>query len=61
VAPGGTGNVRRLGRIAGMGLLAAKVWTYWLSIFIIVPIVLLVIGIGIAYLVKVVSLKYPRQ
>jgi heme/copper-type cytochrome/quinol oxidase subunit 2 len=44
-----------------MDLLAAKVWTYWLSIFIIVPIVLLVIGIGIAYLVKVVSLKYPRQ
>ena len=31
-----------------MDLLAAKVWTYWLSIFIIVPIVLLVIGIGIA-------------
>ena len=44
-----------------MDLLAAKVWTYWHSIFIIVPIVLLVIGIGIAYLVKVVSLKYPRQ
>jgi heme/copper-type cytochrome/quinol oxidase subunit 2 len=44
-----------------MDLLAAKVWTYWLSIFIIVPIVLLVIGIGIAYLIKVVSLKYPRQ
>lgn len=44
-----------------MDLFAAKVWTYWLSIFIIVPIVLLVIGIGIAYLVKVVSLKYPRQ
>jgi hypothetical protein len=44
-----------------MDLLAAKVWTYWLSIFIIVPIVILVIGIGIAYLVKVVSLKYPRQ
>jgi hypothetical protein len=44
-----------------MDLLAAKVWTYWISIFIIVPVVLLVIGIGIAYLVKVVSLKYPRQ
>jgi hypothetical protein len=44
-----------------MGLLAAKVWTYWISLFIIVPIVLLVIGIGVAYLVKVVSLKHPRQ
>jgi hypothetical protein len=45
-----------------MGLIAAaKVWTYWISFFIIVPVILLVIGIGIAYLVKVVSLKYPRQ
>jgi len=44
-----------------MGILAAKVWTYWISFFIIVPVVLLVIGIGIAYLVKVVSLKYPKQ
>jgi hypothetical protein len=44
-----------------MDLLAAKVWTYWISIFIFVPVVLLVIGIGIAYLVKVVSLKHPRQ
>jgi hypothetical protein len=44
-----------------MDLLAAKVWTYWISLFIIVPIVLLVIGIGVAYLVKVVSLKHPRQ
>jgi hypothetical protein len=42
-------------------LLAAKVWTYWISFFIIIPVVLLVIGIGIAYLVKVVSLKYPKQ
>jgi amino acid permease len=44
-----------------MGLLAATVWTYWISIFIIIPVVLVVVGIGIAYLVKVVSLKYPKQ
>jgi hypothetical protein len=45
-----------------MDLFAAdKVWTYWISFFIIVPTVLIVIGIGIAYLVKVVSLKYPKQ
>jgi hypothetical protein len=45
-----------------MDLLAAdKVWTYWISFFIIVPVILIVIGIGIAYLVKVVSLKYPKQ
>ena len=43
-----------------MGALAT-VWTYWISFFIIVPVVLLVIGLGIAYLVKVVSLKYPKQ
>jgi hypothetical protein len=44
-----------------MGIFAAKVWTYWISWFIIIPVVLVVIGIGIAYLVKVVSLKYPKQ
>ena len=44
-----------------MDVIAAKVWTYWISWFIIIPVVLLVIGIGIAYLVKVVSLKYPKQ
>ena len=44
-----------------MDLVAAKVWTYWISLFIVVPVILLVIGLGIAYLVKVVSLKYPKQ
>ncbi|HEX9546873.1 MAG TPA: hypothetical protein VF942_06020 [Acidimicrobiales bacterium] len=44
-----------------MDLLAAKVWTYWISYFIIIPVFLLVVGIGVAYLVKVVSLKYPKQ
>jgi len=44
-----------------MALLAAKVWTYWISWFIVIPVILLVIGVGIAYLVKVVSLKHPKQ
>jgi hypothetical protein len=44
-----------------MDLLGATVWTYWISWFIIIPVILVVIGIGIAYLVKVVSLKYPKQ
>jgi hypothetical protein len=44
-----------------MDLLGATVWTYWISWFIIIPVILLVVGIGIAYLVKVVSLKYPKQ
>ncbi|HEX3425836.1 MAG TPA: hypothetical protein VHT30_06870 [Acidimicrobiales bacterium] len=42
-------------------LVASEVWTYWISFFIIIPVVLLVIGIGILYLVKVVSLKSPKQ
>jgi hypothetical protein len=44
-----------------MDLLASKVWTYWISYFIVIPVLLLVVGIGVAYLVKVVSLKYPKQ
>jgi hypothetical protein len=44
-----------------MGLLGATVWTYWIAWFIIIPVILIVVGIGIAYLVKVVSLKYPKQ
>jgi hypothetical protein len=47
-------------RSLGMGTLAT-VWTYWISFFIVIPVVLLVLGVGIAYLVKVVSLKYPKQ
>ena len=46
--------------IKGMAL-AAEVWTYWISFFILVPVILLCIGVGVAYLVKVVSLKYPKQ
>jgi hypothetical protein len=41
-----------------MALLAAKVWTYWISFFLVIPAVLIVIGIGVLYLVKVVSTKY---
>jgi hypothetical protein len=44
-----------------MRMLAAEVWTYWISFFIVAPVVLLCIGIAVAYLVKVVSLKYPKQ
>jgi hypothetical protein len=44
-----------------MDVLAATVWTYWISIFLVIPVVLLVVGVGILYLVKVVSLKHPKQ
>lgn len=42
-------------------LLAAKVWHYWLSIFLLGPIVLILIGFGIAYLLRVKALRYPRR
>lgn len=41
-------------------LLAAKVWTYWMSWALIVPAVVISVWIGIAYLVKVQSRKMPR-
>ncbi|HEV8115599.1 MAG TPA: hypothetical protein VGP53_05115 [Acidimicrobiales bacterium] len=42
-------------------LLAAKVWTYWISWFLFVPGVLLVVKTVIGYFVKVQSQKYPRK
>lgn len=41
-------------------LLAAKVWTYWISWALVVPAVIITIYLGIAYLVKVQSRKAPR-
>jgi hypothetical protein len=42
-------------------LLAAKVWTYWISIALIAGVVLTILAVGVGYLVKVVSMKYPKQ
>jgi ascorbate-specific PTS system EIIC-type component UlaA len=42
-------------------LLAAKVWTYWISWFLLVPALLLVVFTAVGYLVKVQSKKYPRR
>jgi hypothetical protein len=44
-----------------MHLLAAKVWTYWIGPFVLIGTIGLVVGIAVLYLVKVVSLKYPRR
>jgi uncharacterized membrane protein YgaE (UPF0421/DUF939 family) len=44
-----------------MQVMAAEVWTYWISFFILIPVILLCIGVAVAYVVKVVSLKYPKQ
>jgi len=45
----------------GPELLAAKVWHYWLSVAIIIPVLLVVVGIIIGYLHKVVAPKYGRR
>lgn len=42
-------------------ILAAKVWHYWISIVLIGGIVAVMVALGIGYLVKVSSQKYPRQ
>lgn len=42
-------------------LLAAKVWHYWLSIAIIIPVLLVVIGVIVGYLAKVVAPRYGRR
>lgn len=42
-------------------LLLGKVWTYWISWFLLVPALLLVAFTIIGYLVKVQSQKYPRK
>ena len=42
-------------------ILAAKVWHYWISIVLVATAVLALVALGIGYLVKVSSQKYPRQ
>ena len=42
-------------------LVAAKVWHYWLSFALLAPVMLVIIGMGVAYLARVVAQKYPRQ
>ena len=42
-------------------LAAAKVWHYWISIALVLATIGLFVAVGIGYLVKVVSTKYPKQ
>jgi hypothetical protein len=42
-------------------VLAAKVWHYWISIALIVPVVAVVVAIIVGYLVKVVGPRYQRR
>jgi hypothetical protein len=42
-------------------LAAAKPWTYWISVFLVLGAVLAVVLTAIGYLIKVTSARYPRQ
>lgn len=42
-------------------VLAAPIWTYWISWFLLVPGLALTAWVIIGYLVKVQSQKYPRK
>lgn len=44
-----------------MPLLAAKPWTYWMALPLVVSGALGVLSVFLRYLVKVVAAKYPRQ
>ena len=47
--------------VVAITLLVAKVWHYWLSIALLAPIVLLIVGMGLLYVFKVLAAKQPRQ
>jgi hypothetical protein len=42
-------------------VLAAKVWTYWISVVLVAAAILTVLAVGLGYLVKVYSTKFPKQ
>jgi len=44
-----------------MHVLAAKVWHYWLSFALVGVVALAVLATAVGYVVKVVSLRYPRK
>lgn len=39
----------------------AVVWHFWISVALVVPAILLVVGIGLLYVVKVEMPRYPRD
>ena len=47
--------------ICGVGLLAGEVWHFWLGVFQAIPFLIISLIIGVLYVTKVVSRKYPRQ
>lgn len=42
-------------------MFAAPVWHYWIAWFILVPTLLIFVGMGVGYLMKVVRPRYRGQ
>ena len=42
-------------------VLAAEVWSYWISFALVGGIVLAIIALGVLYLVKVYSTRFPKR
>lgn len=42
-----------------MAVLGSQVWTYWIAPFLMLGVVLVLVGLGVAYLVKVVRPQHP--
>jgi len=42
-------------------VLAAKVWSYWISFALVGGIILAILATGVLYLVKVYSTRFPKQ
>jgi len=42
-------------------LAAAKVWSYWISLVLVVAIILTIVATAVGYLVKVYATRFPKQ
>lgn len=42
-------------------LLATKVWHYWISVFLLLPMALITAGMVVAYFTRVKANRYPRR
>jgi len=47
--------------IVPMSPVLAVVWHFWIAVLLVIPVILLVIGIGVMYLRKVEMPRYPRD
>ena len=44
-----------------MPLVLAEVWHHWISLFLLVPAVVIVVALVLGYLMKVESQRFPRR